>query len=113
MLYASPISSSSTLYKQCQNDFNKYTVFILTEFFPMMLTASIQVVGMSATIGNLYEVAKFLDAETYTQDFRPVELKEYVMCEDGLYAVNWNAACPDEFLTLERRLSFSVSSILK
>jgi POLQ-like helicase len=68
---------------------------------------------MSATIGNLYEVAKFLGAETYTQDFRPVELKEYIKCEDGLYAVNWKAACPDEFLMLERRLSFSVSSRLQ
>jgi hypothetical protein len=96
-----------------QNKFKKYTVFILVEFFPLMLTASIQIVGMSATIGNLYEVARFLDAETYTQDFRPVELKEYVKCEDGLYAVNWNAACQDEFLMLERRLSFSVSFVLQ
>jgi hypothetical protein len=97
------------------NKFKKYTVFILilVEFFPLMLTASIQIVAMSATIGNLYEVARFLDAETYTQDFRPVELKEYVKCEDGLYAVNWNAACRDEFLMLERRLSFSVSSVLE
>lgn len=72
-----------------------------------MFTESIQIVGMSATIGNLHDVATFLHAEVYTQDFRPVELKEYIKCEDGLYAVNWNAACPDEFLTLERKLSFS------
>jgi POLQ-like helicase len=67
---------------------------------------------MSATIGNLHEVATFLDAEIYTQDFRPVELKEYVKCDDGLYGVDWNAACPDEYLTLERKLSFSVSPVL-
>jgi POLQ-like helicase len=77
-----------------------------------MFTANIQIVGMSATIGNLQEVAAFLHAEVYTHDFRPVELKEYVKCEDGLYAVNWSAACPDELLTLERKLSFSVSSVL-
>ncbi|KDR16820.1 helicase POLQ-like isoform X2 [Zootermopsis nevadensis] len=76
----------------------------------LYVQASIQIVGMSATIGNLHEVAKFLDAETYAQDFRPVELKEYVKCEDGLYAVNWKAACPDEFLILERKLSFSYSA---
>lgn len=79
----------------------------------MVFTANIQIVGMSATIGNLHEVATFLHAEVYTRDFRPVELKEYVKCEDGLYAVNWNAACPDEFLKLERKLSFSVSSALQ
>jgi len=90
----------------------KSVLFVLIEVFPILLTASIQIVGMSATIGNLSEVAAFIDAETYTQDFRPVELKEYVKCEDGLYVVNWNAACPDEFLMLERRLSFSVSSVL-
>lgn len=81
-------------------------------FFPFILTASFQIVGMSATIGNLHEIATFLDAEMYTQDFRPVELKEYVKCEDDLYAVNLSAACPDEFLMLERKLSFSVSSVL-
>ncbi|PNF35324.1 hypothetical protein B7P43_G04834 [Cryptotermes secundus] len=76
----------------------------------LYLQASIQIVGMSATIGNLHEIATFLDAEMFTQDFRPVELKEYVKCENKLYAVNLRAACPDEFLMLERKLSFSYSA---
>jgi replicative superfamily II helicase len=66
------------LYKQYHNGFFTYS-------FLLMLTASIQIVGMSATIGNLHEVATFLDAEMYTQDFHPEELKEYVKCEDGLF----------------------------
>uniref|UniRef100_A0A182MYK3 Helicase POLQ-like n=1 Tax=Anopheles dirus TaxID=7168 RepID=A0A182MYK3_9DIPT len=50
-----------------------------------VLRAGIQIVGMSATIGNLNEVARFMLADVYTRDFRPVELKEYVKCGDDLY----------------------------
>uniref|UniRef100_A0A182Q219 Helicase POLQ-like n=1 Tax=Anopheles farauti TaxID=69004 RepID=A0A182Q219_9DIPT len=50
-----------------------------------VLRAGIQIVGMSATIGNLKEVARFMLADVYTRDFRPVELKEYVKCGDDLY----------------------------
>ena len=64
---------------------------------------------MSATIGNIQDVAKFLKAEIFTHNFRPVELKEYVKCEDKLYAINCSTRSPDEFLVLERKISFSVS----
>uniref|UniRef100_A0A182PBR8 DNA polymerase theta n=1 Tax=Anopheles epiroticus TaxID=199890 RepID=A0A182PBR8_9DIPT len=52
-----------------------------------VLRAGIQIVGMSATIGNLTEVARFMLADVYCRDFRPVELKEYVKCGDDLYEV--------------------------
>lgn len=38
----------------------------------------IQMIGMSATIANLSDIARFLKADVYTRDFRPVELTEFV-----------------------------------
>lgn len=52
--------------------------------------AGIQIIGMSATIGNLNEIAKFLDAEVYTRDFRPVELKEYIKCGSDILQIKPN-----------------------
>lgn len=42
---------------------------------------------MSATIGNLPEVAKFLKADVYTRDFRPVELREFIKCGTDLMQI--------------------------
>ncbi|CAH2063891.1 unnamed protein product, partial [Iphiclides podalirius] len=47
----------------------------------------IQIVGMSATIGNLDEVAEFLRAEVFQRHFRPVELTEYVKLGDVLHKI--------------------------
>jgi POLQ-like helicase len=39
----------------------------------------IQLIAMSATVGNLAELARFLDhAELFTDAWRPVQLEEYV-----------------------------------
>lgn len=46
---------------------------------------------MSATIGNLNEIAQFLNADTYSQNFRPVEITEYVKCENDMWIVNLNS----------------------
>lgn len=43
---------------------------------------------MSATIGNLPELAKFLRADVYTRDFRPVELQEFIKCGRDLLQIN-------------------------
>ncbi|XP_028966525.1 helicase POLQ-like [Galendromus occidentalis] len=40
-----------------------------------------QLIGMSATIGNINEVAGFLNAEIYLGSFRPVELIEHILVE--------------------------------
>lgn len=60
---------------------------------------------MSATIGNLEEISKFLNAETYTGDFRPVELTEFVKCGESIYRVDWKA---DDALIPVRTLSSPV-----
>ncbi|XP_012280090.1 helicase POLQ-like [Orussus abietinus] len=49
---------------------------------------NVHVIGMSATIGNLQDLAKFLNAEIYTQNFRPIEIKEYVKCESDIWLLN-------------------------
>lgn len=43
---------------------------------------------MSATIGNLNDICKFLNADVYTRNFRPVELVEYVKCGNRFAKVN-------------------------
>ena len=55
---------------------------IKTTFF---ISAKVQLVAMSATIGNLHEVASFLDAKLYTGNFRPVTLSEYVKVRHFIY----------------------------
>ncbi|CAG5019053.1 unnamed protein product [Parnassius apollo] len=50
----------------------------------------IQIVGMSATIGNLNEIAQFLQADVFQREFRPVELMEYVKLGNVLNRIVWN-----------------------
>lgn len=44
-----------------------------------------QIIGLTATIGNPKDLASWLDAGLVTSDWRPVELKEGVFCRDTLY----------------------------
>lgn len=50
--------------------------------------ALIHIIGMSATIGNIDEMAKFLNAELYIRNFRPIEIKEYVKCEEKIWLID-------------------------
>lgn len=56
-----------------------------------IFTENIQIIGMSATIGNLNDLCKFLNAEVYTRNFRPVELTEYIKCDNKIFKIQYNA----------------------
>ncbi|KAK7084778.1 hypothetical protein SK128_001976 [Halocaridina rubra] len=70
---------------------------------------SVQLVAMSATIGNLKELATFLKAELYTGNFRPIALKEYIKIEKDIYEVNPSARTEGELLGKRRLCSFPYS----
>lgn len=44
-----------------------------------------QIIGMSATIPNLNQLAEWLDAEIYQTTFRPIPLEEYIKIDSILY----------------------------
>lgn len=67
---------------------------------------------MSATIGNLPEVARFLKADTYIRDFRPVELIEYIQCGTELVRINKEAESIEDAFVTDRTLNFNVSIII-
>ncbi|XP_034047739.1 helicase POLQ-like [Thalassophryne amazonica] len=69
-----------------------------------------QIIGMSATLRNIKDLQMFLKAEHYTNDFRPVQLKEYVKLKDTIYEVDPKE---DECFTLSRVLAFKYSSAMQ
>lgn len=62
----------------------------------MLMNCNTQIVGMSATIGNLNEIADWLNADIYSRDFRPVELREYVKVGVDFFEVNQLAVRLDD-----------------
>lgn len=68
----------------------------------------IQIIGMSATIGNMQEIGDFLNAHVYTRDFRPVQLTETVKINEEIFVINKDI---DGSLKtkLDRKLNFEVS----
>ncbi|KAK1176190.1 helicase POLQ-like isoform X1 [Acipenser oxyrinchus oxyrinchus] len=69
-----------------------------------------QIIGMSATLNNVGDLQKFLKAENYSSDFRPVQLKEYVKLSDCIYEVD----CKEEdCFKFSRPISFKYSSNMK
>ncbi|KAI9551698.1 hypothetical protein GHT06_022034 [Daphnia sinensis] len=47
-----------------------------------------RLVAMSATIGNIDELSNFLKAEIYTEDFRPVQLREFIKTGDQILEID-------------------------
>nr|CAI5857119.1 unnamed protein product [Callosobruchus analis] len=79
----------------------------------MFLKADIQIIGMSATIGNLPDICKFLNADAYTKNFRPVELVEYVKCGKEICRVNWNYSEDSDLLVDVRKIDYKYSESLQ
>ncbi|KAM8808220.1 helicase POLQ-like [Eudromia elegans] len=69
-----------------------------------------QVIGMSATLNNVGDLQKFLQADYYTNNFRPVELKEYIKIRDTIYEVDSKA---EHGFTFSRLLDFKYSGNLE
>lgn len=63
---------------------------------------------MSATIGNLPELAQFLDADVYQKDFRPVELREFIKCGSDLLEIKKDANSIENTFAYDRTVSFNV-----
>ncbi|KAL0883560.1 hypothetical protein ABMA27_015714 [Loxostege sticticalis] len=74
----------------------------------MYASKDIQIVGMSATIGNLPQIASFLSARVFERHFRPVELIEYVKLGDALHKLVPTDDGID--VVLERQLAYDYSS---
>ncbi|KAF7696983.1 hypothetical protein HF521_005401 [Silurus meridionalis] len=68
---------------------------------------STQIIGMSATLGNVADLLNFLGAENYTNDFRPVQLNEYVKLKDSIYEVDPKE---EQCFRFSRLLTFKYSS---
>nr|XP_019967805.1 PREDICTED: helicase POLQ-like isoform X2 [Paralichthys olivaceus] len=69
-----------------------------------------QIIGMSATLGNIRDLQMFLKAENYTNDFRPVQLKEYVKLNDTIYEVD---AKEEDCFKFSRLLNYKYSSSMQ
>lgn len=72
----------------------------------LFILDNIHIIGMSATIGNLEEIATFLNADLYTGNFRPIEIKEYVKCDENIWLVDLKT---EELLTDVKKINYRVS----
>ncbi|TMW42120.1 hypothetical protein DOY81_012796, partial [Sarcophaga bullata] len=82
-----------------------YLEALLTKI--LYINANIQIVGMSATIGNLSEISEFLNADVYTRGFRPVELKEYIKCGRDILEINLQGKTLEDIFAYRRSVNFN------
>ncbi|XP_015377431.1 PREDICTED: helicase POLQ-like [Diuraphis noxia] len=66
---------------------------------------NIQIIGMSATIGNMQEIGDFLNAHVYTRDFRPVKLTETIKLNEKIFVINKDIDGSLK-IKLDRKLNF-------
>uniref|UniRef100_A0A0N4VTV8 Helicase POLQ-like n=1 Tax=Haemonchus placei TaxID=6290 RepID=A0A0N4VTV8_HAEPC len=64
-----------------------------------------QIIGMSATLSNISELAGFLRAHVYSTSFRPVELHEYVRIEQNMWKINSDGELEHNAVLPANRLS--------
>ncbi|KAG7499012.1 helicase POLQ-like isoform X1 [Solea senegalensis] len=76
----------------------------------LYVNSQTQIIGMSATLGNIGDLQTFLKAENYTNDFRPVQLKEYVKLRDTIYEVDPKE---EDCFKFSRHLNFKYSSAMQ
>ncbi|XP_052771050.1 helicase POLQ-like [Mya arenaria] len=65
-----------------------------------------QVIGMSATLSNIEDITQFLNADIYSNNFRPVQLTEFVKLTDNIYKVEPKALGSDDQITHDRVVNF-------
>lgn len=75
----------------------------------LRINPGIQVIGLSATVANGQEIADWLNAEIVSSDWRPIQLKEGIICNRKLVFADSDSkaggettlrACKDESLAL-------------
>ncbi|XP_008295876.1 helicase POLQ-like [Stegastes partitus] len=74
------------------------------------MSKTTQIIGMSATLGNIRDLQTFLRAENYSDDFRPVQLKEFVKVNDTIYEVDPKE---ENCFRFSRLLNFKYSSSMQ
>ncbi|KAL6598908.1 P-loop containing nucleoside triphosphate hydrolase protein, partial [Neocallimastix californiae] len=62
-----------------------YLLELLLTKLRYVLKDDLQIIGMSATLPNIDEIARWLNAALYITDYRPIPLKEYIVVNNTIY----------------------------
>ncbi|KAL8953695.1 MAG: hypothetical protein Q9222_000440 [Ikaeria aurantiellina] len=58
----------------------------------LSLERRVQIIGMSATLPNTRLLAQWLNAKYYESKFKPIPVKEYLVCDGDVYPVSTSSA---------------------